>query len=102
MGLEFLGEEVLAVSTNTTFTSATYFPGALRASVQHIAGGNCYYSTAGAAASATGANGEHLIELGDIVIIKGIADIVDFNVISVSGEAAATLQVRFEKIEGAG
>ena len=102
MGLEFLAQETLAVSTNKTFTSGTYFPGALRATVQHIAGGSCYYTTAGTDASATGAGGEHLMELGDIVIVKGIADIIGFNVISKSGEAAATLQVRFEKVEGAG
>ena len=105
--LSFHDSEQLSVSTNVTITEGRYtnadgtpHAGYLRAVIQHIAGGAVYFTTEGVVAVNTGSTGEHKLELGDILIIKGIADIKAFNAISVSGEAAATLQVRLEK--GAG
>jgi hypothetical protein len=103
--LTFHDSEQLSVSTITVITEAKYersdgqpYDGYLRASIQHIAGGAVYYTTeSGVSALAAGTAGEHKLELGDTLIVKGQADIKALSLISVSGEAAATLQVLIEK-----
>ena len=102
MGLKYQAQEQLSVSTSIGFTKATWYPGGLRAVVQHIAGGEVYYTASGSAPSATGANGEHLLRSEGVLIVKGHEDLENIKFIKKSGDADATLQVRFEKVEGAG
>ena len=102
MGLQYLEQESLAVSGDTQLTTALFTPGGLRASIQHLSGGEVYYSTKDAAPSNTGANGEHIIKADAIVVIKGNEDMRNAHFIKKSGAADAVLQVRYEKIEGAG
>ncbi len=102
MALKFLDEEQLTVSGSTAFTKAKYYPAALRASVQHHSGGEVYYSATSSAPSNTGANGEHLLRAEGTITVKGHEDLEDIRFIKKSGDADAVLQVRYEKVEGAG
>lgn len=102
MGLEFLDQERLTVSTSVGFTGTTFTKNALRAVVQHISGGEGYYTASGSAPSATGAGGEHLLRAEGQIIVKGFEDIRAFRIIKKSGDADCVINIRYEKIEGTG
>ena len=102
MGLEYLAQEQLTVSTSVSFTADTFTKDAQRALVQQLSGGEAYYTTSGDAPSATGANGEHILRADGEITVKGFEDIRSFRIIKKSGDADCVVNVRFEKIEGTG
>jgi len=102
VGLKYLAQEKLTVSASVGFTKAKYYPAALRATVQHLSGGEAYYTASGSAPSNTGANGEHLLRADGEITVKGHEDIENIRFIKKSGDADSVIHVRFEKIEGAG
>ena len=102
MGLQFLAQEQLTVSISVGFTDNTFTKDALRATVQHLSGGEAYYTASGSDPSNTGANGEHILRTEGVIIVKGVEDIRNFRIIKKSGDANTVIQVRFEKVEGAG
>lgn len=102
MGLKYLAQEQITVSISTGFTAGTYTKDALRATVQHLSGGEAYYTASGSAPSNTGASGEHLLRADGEIIVKGHEDIKNFRIIKKSGDADSVIQIRYEKVEGAG
>lgn len=100
MALTPIGDEALAVSTNIGFTAAEITRRVLVARVQHFSGGTVYYRGTGTA-SATAANGEHTLDIGDEIEVWGDAALRAVRFISKSGEAAAVLNVQFDGEGGA-
>jgi hypothetical protein len=98
MALTPIGDEAITVSSSSVGLSSAEIPPTktkvLLASVYNLSGGSAYYRNTGTA-SATAANGEHEIEVGDTLKLWGDKAITAARFIVKSGDSDAEIRVQY-------
>ena len=101
MALNPIGDEALTVSTSSVgLTAAEITRRVLVARVLHFSGGTVYYRNTGAASN-SGANGEHQLDIGDEIEVWGNPAMNAIRFIKDSGVADAVLNVQYDGEGGA-
>lgn len=98
--LKHLGQESLTISTSALGITAALYANSVgnvvKATIQHIAGGDVYHSVSSTTQSNAGANGEKKSTVGDVWEVRNLEDIKLWKGIIASGEADATLQIELD------